>query len=178
MTTSETGRIRASSHKCPAYRAGFTLLEIILVVALIALASSVIISNFTTFLKFENRLNPEEVLYAAIRSARFHAACERELTSLSYEKESASLVLSTGDSFPLNYNFSPEERGEIRFYLVPSARGMERFSDPEDTKLEVREILFASDRSSNPFIAVIDNGQGAVKRLVFDPFSNLVRRPE
>ena len=178
MTTSGTGRIRASSHKCPVYRAGFTLLEIILVVALIALASSVIISNFTTFLKFEDRLNPEEVLYAAISSARFHAACERELTSLSYEKASASIVLSTGDSFPLNYNFSSEERGEIRFYLVPSAQGMERFSDPKDTKLEVREILFAPDRSSNPFVAVIDNGQGAVKRLVFDPFSNLVRRPE
>ena len=176
--TSETGRIRASSHKCPDYSAGFTLLEIILVVALIALASSIIISNFTTFLKFEDRLNPEEVLYAAIRSARFHAACERELTSLSYEKESGSLVISTGDSFALNYNFSSEERGEIRFYLIPSAQGMERFSDPEDTKLEVREILFAPDRSSNPFVAVIDNGQGAVKSLVFDPFSNLVRQPE
>lgn len=176
--TSETGRIRASSHKCPDYSAGFTLLEIILVVALIALASSIIISNFTTFLKFEDSLNPEEVLYAAIRSARFHAACERELTSLSYEKESGSLVISTGDSFPLNYNFSSEERGEIRFYLVPSAQGMERFSDPEDTKLEVREILFAPDRSSNPFVAVIDNGKGAVKNLAFDPFSNLVRQPE
>ena len=178
MTTSETGRILASSHKCPAYKAGFTLLEIILVVALIALASSVLISNFTTFLKFEDRLNPEEVLYAAIRSARFHAACERELTSLCYEKESGSLVINNGDSFPLNNNFSSEERGEIRFYLVPSAQGMERFSDPEDTKFEVREIFFAPDRSSNPFVAVIDNGQGTIIHLTFDPFSNLVRQPE
>ena len=178
MTISETGRIRASSHKCTAFKAGFTLLEIILVVALVAVASSIIISNFTTFLKFEDRLNPEDTLYAAIRSARFHAASEREITSLSYDRKSGSLTLSTGDSFPLNNNFDADGRGEIRFYLVPSAQGMERFSDPEDTKLETREIRFAPDRSSNPFVVVIDNGQGEIEHLVFDPFSSLVRRPE
>ncbi len=178
MTISETGRIRASSHKCSATKAGFTILEIILVVALIAVVSSIIISNFTTFLNFEDRLNPEDVLYAAIQSARFHAACEREITSLNYDKKTGALDISNGDSFPLNYNFGPEGRGEIRFYLVPSAQGMDRYSDPKDAKLETREIRFAPDRSSNPFVAIIDNGEGAIERLVFDPFSSIVRQQE
>ena len=176
MTISETGRIRASSHKCSATKAGFTILEIILVVALIAVVSSIIISNFTTFLNFEDRLNPEDVLYAAIQSARFHAACEREITSLNYDKKTGALDISNGDSFPLNYNFGPEGRGQIRFYLVPSSQGMDRFSDPEDTKLETREIRFAPDRSSNPFVVIIDDGKGAIEHLVFDPFSCVVRQ--
>ena len=177
MTTLETG-LRVSKNKASASRAGFTLLEIILVFALIALAASVIIANFTTFLNFEDRIDPEETLRAAIRSARFQAASGRGEATLRFEKDTGALVVEPGERFPLNPNFAKDSRGEIRFYLVPPAEGMGPFPDAVRTQLETKEVRFAPDRSSSPFVAEIDNGQGTPERLVFDPFSSLVRSPE
>jgi len=168
--TLETGRV--SSQRS---RAGFTLLEIIIVFALITLASGVIIANFTTFLNFDDQINPEDTLRTAIRSARFQAASERSLAILSYDKETGALVVSGGASFPLNADFGKEGRGEIRFYLVPPAEGMASFPDAERSQLETQEVRFAPDRSSSPFAVEIDPGQGSPQRLVFDPFSSLVR---
>jgi len=183
MTTLATG-IRVSRRRRQAGRAGlasaagFTLLEIILVFGLIALAGGVIIANFTTFLNFDDRIDPGETLRAAIRSARFQAAGGREVATLRFDKESGALVVEPGESFPLNPDFGPEGRGEIRFYLVPPAEGMEPFPDAARAQLETKEVRFAPDRSSSPFVAEIDRGQGTPERLVFDPFSSLVRSSE
>lgn len=169
----ETGR---ANNRCgPSSRAGFTLLEIILVFALIALASSVIITNFTTFLSFDDQIDPEETLRAAIRSARFQAASERSPAILSFDKEAGALLVSGGQSFPLTADFGAKGRSAIRFYLVPPAEGMGPFPDPEGSRLETEEVSFAPDRTSTPFVAEIEAGQAPLRRLVFDPFSSLVR---
>ena len=162
----------------PRSQAGFTLLEIIIVFALITLASGVIITNFTTFLSFDEQINPEDSLRTAIRSARFQAASERRITSLSFDSEAGSLVVDGGESFQLNSNFGKDGRGEIRFYLLPPAEGMDRFPDAESSRLETKKLSFAPDRSSSPFAVEIDTGKGRPKRFIFDPFSSLVRSGE
>ena len=162
----------------PRSQAGFTLLEIIIVFALITLASGVIITNFTTFLSFDEQINPEDSLRTAIRSARFQAASERRVTSLSFDGEAGTLVVDGGKSFQLNSNFGKDGRGEIRFYLLPPAEGMDRFPDAESSRLEAKKLSFAPDRSSSPFAVEIDTGKGRPKRLIFDPFSSLVRSGE
>ena len=159
-------------------QAGFSLLEIILVIALITLASSVIITNFTTFLNFDEQINPEDSLRTAIRSARFQAANERSVTTLSYDDEAGALVISGGERFQLNSNFGKEGRGEIRFYLLPPAEGMGSFPDAETSRLETKKLSFAPDRSSSPFAVEIDTGEGSAQRFIFDPFSSLVRSPK
>lgn len=179
--TLETGQVSKSVSKPvskPRSRAGFTLLEIIVVFALITLASSVIITNFTTFLDFDDQINPEDTLRTAIRSARFQAASERSVSKLRFDEEAGALVIEGGESFQLNANFGQEGRGEIRFYLVPPAEGMGPFPNAESSRMETKEIRFAPDRSSSPFAVEIDSGQGAPQRLVFDPFSSLVRSAE
>ena len=158
--------------------AGFTLLEIIVVLALITLATGMIITNFTTFIDFDEQINPEDSLHKAIRSARYKAASERCVTSLSFDGEAGTLVVDGGESFQLNSNFGKEGRGEIRFYLLPPAEGMDRFPDAERSQLETKKISFAPDRSSNPFAVEIDTGKGRPERLIFDPFSSLVRSGE
>lgn len=159
-------------------QAGFSLLEIILVIALITLASGVIITNFTTFLNFDEQINPEDSLRSAIRSARFQAASERNVTTLSYDDEAGALVISGGERFQLNSNFGKEGRGEIRFYLLPPAEGMGSFPDAETSRLETKKLSFAPDRSSSPFAVEIDTGEGSAQRFIFDPFSSLVRSPK
>ena len=81
----------------PRSQAGFTVLEIIIVFALITLASGVIITNFTTFLNFDEQINTEDSLRTAIRSARFQAASERRVTSLSFDGEAGTLVVCGGE---------------------------------------------------------------------------------
>ena len=162
----------------PRSQAGFTLLEILLVFALITLASGVIITNFTTFLNFDEQMYPEDSLRSAIRSARFQAASERNVTTLSYDDEAGALVISGGESFQLNSNFGKEGRGEIRFYLLPPAEGMGRFPDAETSRLETKKLSFAPDRSSSPFAVEIDTGEGSAQQFIFDPFSSLVRSPK
>jgi Tfp pilus assembly protein FimT len=157
---------------------GFTLLEILLVFALMALTASVMIANFTTFLDFDANAAPEETLYAAIRAARFEAASKRQITSLRFDKEAGALVLSSGENFSLNAEFGEEGRSEIRFYLVSPAEGLGTFPKAIDSRLETKEIRFAPDRSSSPFVVEIDTNQGSPTRMAFDPFSSLVRNSE
>jgi type II secretory pathway pseudopilin PulG len=173
MTTLATGT-RVSSH---GLRSGFTLLEIILVFALIALAAGVMIANVSTFLSFDDQIAPEDTLRSAIRSARFQAASDRKVTVLRFDKETGALIIENGESFPLNADFGSGGNGEIRFYLVPPAEGMERFPEAAQAQQATPEVRFAPDRSSSPFVAEIDSGRGSPTRLVFDPFSSLVRSP-
>lgn len=158
--------------------AAFSLIEIVLVIALMAMAAGVVIANFVAFADRGEETSPDETLRTAIRTARFQAASSRELTTLQFDKENGALILSSGDSFELNEDFSKNGPGEIRFYLVPPAEGLAPFPDAERTDLETNAVSFAPDRSSSPFVAEIDTGSGNAERFVFDPFSSLVRSPE
>jgi len=162
----------------PASR-GFTLIEILLVIALIAVSVSVVIVNFTAFADRGDSTSPQEVLTAAIRKARFIAAADRITTKLSYDEESGHLQIDpAGEQFPINSDFGPDGRGEIRFFLVPSAEGLSPFPEPDRSTLETPAVAFAPDRSSSPFIAEIDSGQGSPIRLRYDPFSSVIRTEE
>jgi len=159
---------------------GFTLIEILLVIALIAIGSSVVITNFASFTDREGSLAPEEVLTAAIRQARFQAAAERLVTELRYSDESGHLVINPGNNkIPISENFGPEGSGSIRFFLIPPAQGTRPFPDPRQTTLETNSIAFAPDRSSSPFIVEIDPGfGGSPQRLRYDPFSSVILTEE
>ncbi|MFU8848113.1 MAG: Tfp pilus assembly protein FimT/FimU [Opitutales bacterium] len=157
-------------------RGGFTLIEILLVIALIALASTVVILNFNAFTDRGESTSPEEVLTAAIRKARFIAAADRVTAKLRYDQESGTLQIEPGgESFTINPDFGPDGRGEIRFFLIPPAEGLGRFPDPTRTTLRTPVVAFAPDGSSNPFLAEIDSGSGTPTRLRYDPFSSVIR---
>jgi type II secretory pathway pseudopilin PulG len=159
-------------------RVGFTLIEIVLVLGLIAVATAVLITNFASIADRGDSLSTEEVLIAAVRRARFIAASERTITQLHFDKESNSLQISIGsnavEDLPLDESFQEARSAEVRFYLVPSSRGLAPPADAIRTRLETEMVYFAADRSSSPFVAEIDTGSGTPERLQFDPFSSLV----
>jgi prepilin-type N-terminal cleavage/methylation domain-containing protein len=154
---------------------GFTIIEIVLVLGLIAIAGTIVIANFTSIADRGGKLSTEETLRAAIRQARFSAASTRSIVSLSYDEEDGVLSLSSGDHFPLDENYTRGGRGQIRFFLIPPAKGLDPFQAPEKTRLETREVHFAPDRSSSPFVVEIDSGTGSPERHAYDPFSSLER---
>ena len=167
----------ATGNKPLIYRKGFSLIEIILVLGLIAIASTVVIANFASFADRGDELNTEESIAAAIRKARLIAASNRTPTALYYDKKQASLIVysTRGEQvgFALNDNFGSNGNGEINFYLIASAVGLSPAPDPRQSQLKTPELRFAPDRSSLPFVVEIDYGVGAPERHVYDPFSSL-----
>lgn len=159
-------------------RAGFTLIEIVLVLGLMAVAMAAVIVSFASLADRGNTQTTEEILFSAVRKARFLAASERTITQLSFDKENNRLQISCdnrkNETFPLDKSFEDSESTEIRFYLVASSQGLAPASDAIRTRLETKVVKFAPDRSSSPFVAEIDFGSGTPERLVFDPFSSLI----
>ncbi len=157
---------------------GFTLIEIVLVLGLMAFAAAVVITNFASLADRGDSQTSEEILQAAVREARFVAASERTITELRFDKKSGSLSISNaesvGETFKLNENFNQSGPAEILFYLVPAAEGLAPANDASRTKLETNAVRFAPDRSSSPFVVDIDSGNGTPTRLIFDPFSSLL----
>ena len=160
-------------------RSGFTLIEILLVIALISVAVSVVLVNFNAFANRGDSTSPEEVLTAAIRQARFIAAAERITTELRYDEESGTLRIEpTDEQFTIHADFGRDGRGEIRFFLIPPAEGLGPFPDPKRSTRQTPAVAFAPDRSSSPFVAEIDIGSGTPTRLRYDPFSSVIRTEE
>lgn len=157
-------------------RSGFTLIEIVLVLGLIALASSVFLVNFNAFNDRRGSTNPSDILRQAIRDARFQAAADRVVTKITYDEENGVLLLRPGErAYPLGASFGSTSRGEIRFYLLSPGEGLSTPLETADSQLRSPCVQFAPDRSSSPFVVEIDSGQGNPERLVFDPFSSIVR---
>ena len=157
-------------------RVGFTLIEIVLVLGLIAFASTVLIINFASIADREDTLTTEETLFAAIRKARFFAASKRATTQLRFDRESNSLKINIGgnevETFTLSELSGETSSGEIRFYLHPASKGMSSKDYSTNNLLETKVVKFTADRSSSPFVAEIDLDSGTEKRLQFDSFSS------
>ncbi len=157
---------------------GFTLIEIVLVLGLMAFAAAVVITNFASLADRGDSQSSEEILLAAVREARFTAASERIISELRFDKESGSFVISSDASsskiFALDESFKQGGPAEIQFYLVPPSEGLAPPADASRTRLETNVVKFAPDRSSNPFVVDIDTGSGTPTRLIFDPFSSLL----
>ncbi len=160
-------------------RSGFSLIEIILVIALMAVAATVTIINFTAFAERGDKRSVEEIVGEAIRKARFLAASERNIAELHFDKDSGSLHIDGSGIESLAYELPPEfgEDGPatIKFYLVPSTEGLQPFERPGDTRQEAKRVRFAPDRSASPFVVEIDLNSGTPERIVYDPFSSLRR---
>lgn len=160
--------------------AAFSLIEIVLVLALVALATSIVLLNFDAFIERSQTPSPREVLNESIRFARFEAAKQQAITELSFDKESGSLVVSIQsqslESFSLGENFEASGFASVRFDLIPPAEGFDSFESPADQKNPLERVQFSPDRSSTPFLATIDDGINPITSLAFDPFSHFPRQ--
>lgn len=95
-TTSVTGTER---HR----RAGFTLIEILLVLALILLIGTLAVYNVANLSRMQDERPVDEVLLNAVREARYQAAINKELCWLSYDsgKGAFHISIDSGSSAPL-----------------------------------------------------------------------------
>ena len=72
----------------------FSLIEIVLVLALIALATSAVILNFDSFMGKDASPSTRESLSEAIRYARIQATKKQSLTEIYFDQEQGALVVA------------------------------------------------------------------------------------
>lgn len=169
--------ISATGNKRIQKLSAFSLIEILLVLALMAVASSIVVYNFAAFANRGDSLNTEDTIDAAIREGRYLAASTKKIIVLNYEEQTGQLVLSSDNNavaeFQLDEVFGENGRGTIEFYSVPSSEGMSPIVDPAQSRSQIVAVQFAPDRSSTPFFVEINFGEGTSERHVYDPFSSL-----
>lgn len=158
-------------------RQGFSLIEVVLVVGLIALVAGMMVANIGVIAERSDSRSAEDLVRAAIRTARFDAAHSRTITALRFNKDLGQLQIrsesGTQHSIDLGEEFARRGPSTIRFYLVPASEGLTPPTDASRSQLETNTVYFAPDRSSSPFAIEIDYGSGSPERQIFDPFSSL-----
>ena len=154
-------------------RRGFTLIELVIVLALIALVGGLVVINAQAILRGLGQEPVDRVLQKAVREARYQAAYLKESVYLSFDEEESALEVSseTGQSlarFPLEEDDG--EIPEIAFEQILPGTGLDRY------RLEtvpISNVVFRPDRSSTPFEAVVE-GKSQTFTQRFDPFSAIV----
>jgi len=158
--------------------AGFSLLEVVLVLGIIAIAASMVITNFSSIASRGEQMTTEDTLRAAIRHTRSMAARHRKELTLSFDQQQGWLVVSDGRQFKLAAPFARQAADQISFYLVPPSTGLSSFLAPLQTMQPTQKVIFGSDGSSSHFVAEINTAVGTVRQYSYDPFSNLTRKIE
>ena len=154
-------------------RRGFTLIELIIVIALIALVGGLMVVNAEAILGGLGDEPVERTLQKAIREARFQAASLKAPAILRYDEETALLEISTdtGQDLVSFSTGSTEDAPEITFEQILPGQGLSGSS--RDEVAPVDQVVFRSDRSSTPFQAKINEGTASFT-LRYDPFSAIV----
>jgi prepilin-type N-terminal cleavage/methylation domain-containing protein len=158
-------------------RRGFTLIELVIVIGLIALVGGLIVVNAQGILRGLGSQPAERILQKAIREARFQAATLKESSFLQYDSESGRLFITSSRGEGLAEFMMPGDSTgvppEVTFEQVLPVAGNERPGDAETSPILL--VVFRPDRSSTPFQAKLTDSSGSFT-LRYDPFSSIVIR--
>ena len=156
-------------------RRGFTLIELIIVIALVALIGGLVVINAEAIFRGLGEEPVDRILRKAVREARFQAAYLKEPIRLSFDEENSVFHL-TGSGGQGLATFKTGEEGtsediEVEFEQILPEEGLNRNARQETVEIEA--VIFRPDRSSTPFQVMIRQGNRPYT-LQFDPFSDIV----
>ena len=162
----------------------FSLIEVLLVLALVAILVGIVAGNAGAFIKGSNFEPPDRVLKKAVLDAVYHASESKRPAYLSYSEETATFMVADASGQVLaEHNvyekITEEIKGDsslipkVSFYAVGPLSGVDGGNtNYDDDDLKLIRVSFHSS-SSQPFFAEIEfrNDQ---EKLEFDPFSGYV----
>ena len=168
-----------------AYRnRAFSLIEVLLVLALVAVLVGIVAGNAGAFIKGSNFEPPDRVLKKAVLDAVYHASESKRAAYLSYFDENATFLLtnSFGEILSehrvykkLDKDFKEDESllPKVTFLAIgPLAGDDGGNSIYDDQDLALKRVFFHSG-CSVPFSVVIDF-RDKKQVMDFDPFSGYV----
>jgi prepilin-type N-terminal cleavage/methylation domain-containing protein len=102
-------------------RSGFTLLEVLITLALIALLTSVLVVGTSRLLN-DRPKSADELFWAAVGEVRKNALLNNHDVRLSLDPKTHQFVASSAGGAETRYPFVPKETAELEF-LAPTASG-------------------------------------------------------
>ncbi|WOO41932.1 type II secretion system protein [Rubellicoccus peritrichatus] len=164
--------------KQTAGRAGFTVVEVFMVIALLAAVFTLVVVNFAEQPGKWKVRPAKAVLAEAISVAHDTSRIEKRQTRLLFDEELQSLLVEDVDGLLVGqHSFQPDTVRSLTFYriLPEELKGEEPAFEPEEDS--VASIDFHSSGASAPFRVELETTDSRVS-LIFDPFSNAVWEEE
>lgn len=156
---------------------GFTLLEILLVLAIIGLFSGIFIANMNLLFTFRDEKSTEEVFEEAVRQARFLSAKDKAPVQLLFDEELPGFRLKQGGEFIDFPVREREERYEVRFLQERSRDSFILIQGQLVETEPIDRVVFFPDGSCTPFL--VEFGSGAEAFTVrIDPWTGVRLPPE
>ncbi len=143
----------------------FTILEVLMVIALIGLVAGLFAVNFDVLLRSIGKKRPEKILYNALCEARYQTIQQHAPVYLTFDKnQSAFIIFKEQPSKPI-VQFSLEAGIDIIFESVPpNTYGGGQFkTQPASAHEKLEKIAFFPDGSSTPVIITLSEGNFSLK---------------
>lgn len=168
----------------------FSLIEVLLVLALVAVLLGIVAGNAGAFLSGSNFEQPERVLKKAVLDAVYRSSEKKESTYIDYFEENASFIVcnSAGEILSIHAiykDLSPEIKEdpdlipEVSFYAIGPMEGVDGRAG--SSKYEGYELLLERVRfnysSMTPFYTKIIF-KDSENEFLFDPFSGYLVKDE
>lgn len=135
-------------------RSGFTLFELLLVLALIGLFSSVFVLNITSLMKDGEMETLEREYWRAVEAARTSAVFKQQAHYLEWDADGQRfLVLSgvTAEAFPVEVDSPVELDIEVRFEEIAPENSYVLIAGQLVEKREIVKVGFFPDGTCSPF---------------------------
>lgn len=146
-------------------KAAFTILEVLMVIALIGLISGLFAVNFDILIRAIGKKRPEKILYNAICEARYQTIQEHAPVYLTFDKnQSAFIIFKDQPNKPL-VQFPLESGIGIVFESIPpNSYGGGQFKTQSSSAHETLEkMAFFPDGSSTPVIITLTEENFSLK---------------
>ena len=157
---------------------GFTLIEVLLVLALVGLMAGIVGGNAGAFIAGGNFEPPDRVLKKSVLDAVYFAGERKRVTFLSYDEDNATFMVSDASGsilakhrvFQKLEKVEAEDFPEVKLYAIGPLAG----ADGGRTQYDERGLLLLRipfhAGCSVPFLAEISFRENE-QTLYFDPFS-------
>lgn len=151
-------------------RRAFTLVEIVVVIALIALVSGIAVWRFDLLVPAIKTPSPEKTVIRACALAAHCANTQKKRYFLKTDAENSCIRLETADGKTIETFVLPDSEKGIRIRFRPDSRESVRtFLPPREEIIEALEFHPAGC-STPAFIEIVKSGK-TIKRFRLDPFS-------
>ena len=167
-----------SRHEPNAGARAFTVIELILVIALVGAIASLVVINIDNLFERADEVPVESLLAMAVKEARYRATIEKEMVHLNYNPETAAFEVMSNSGYlvaqiPTDFEPGKDELTVEFFAILPGeGRPLGRI-DPNDVELqEISRVAFDALLVSPPFVTRMEYG-GYEVAFRFDPFSNV-----
>lgn len=145
---------------------GFTLIEILLVLALLALFSALFIPGVNSILRQINERGPEQALADTILAARGAALAAGRTVTLTYDAEKRTLQVDEASVPPLGLTAG------TALTLLPPAGGAQILLGGQAVETgELRRVRFFADGTCDPFRVRLQEGEAPARVWAADAWT-------